>query len=246
MKTLLTSLFLLISIAGYTCSCWGPADFCSVVSDTASVDDFVIMGKKIRDIEHGMEVEVIKTYRGEIEAQSVYIWGDLGWLCREYTSRFVVGETYIFDLYQIGNGSVHPFEASTDFALSFCGLHYLSVKDGNVIGFISHSDAVQKVAIETFDSYFENNDCSSIKSDVIEIDAIVSPNPFMEEILIRSNQRIMELELYDMTGKLILTRETDRFYYRLDLSDFKFTSGMYILRIIGFQSEEKLIKIIKI
>ena len=246
MKLLLTSLFLFFSIAGHACSCWGPADFCSNVSDSITVDDYVILGKKVRDIGHGMEVEVLKTYRGEIELETIFIWGDLGWLCREYTSKFVVGDTYIFDIYQLGAGTVHQFEESTDFALSFCGLHYLPVIDGTVTGFINQSDAVQTVSIEIFDSFFEKNDCSSIMSDVVEIEAIVAPNPFMDEIFIGSNHRIKELELYDMTGKLILTDQADRFYYRLDLSDFKFTSGMYILRIIGFQSEEKLIKIIKI
>jgi len=245
MRPILTTILIFVTLTGFACSCWGPSDFCSTVTDSITADDYVIMGKKLYDVEHGMEVEVLKSYRGDIEDESIIIWGDLGWLCRKYTSGFAVGDTFVFNLFRIKNATL-PYERDDDFELSFCGRHYLPVKNGKVIGFISHSDAVQSVDIKTFDHFFERNDCSSIKTDIAEIEVIVSPNPFMDKILVRSNQRLNELELYDMTGRLILREEADRFYYRLDLSDFKFTSGMYILRAVGFNSEDKLIKIIRI
>jgi len=35
------------------------------------------MAKKLNDIEHGMELQIIKSYRKEIDTETIIVWGDL-------------------------------------------------------------------------------------------------------------------------------------------------------------------------
>ncbi|MEM9822052.1 MAG: T9SS type A sorting domain-containing protein, partial [Bacteroidota bacterium] len=89
--------------------------------------------KKIQQIEHGMEVEVLEVIRGEESRSTITIWGDPGHLCRVYTSSFEIGATVIFALSKIETPPnpdfFSPLEKVDDYIISVCGLHYTKCND---------------------------------------------------------------------------------------------------------------------
>ena len=123
----------------------------------------------------------------------------------------------------------------------------MHVKDGHVKGFIN-SAIDQTIDIKTFDTYFSNNDCSNLtETEEVEkspLSVLVSPNPFSQDIRIKSNNRISKVQLYDLTGRLILEDYPGRSNHDLSIN-LHWTPGMYLLRIIGDRGEEQVIKIIK-
>ena len=69
----------------------------------------------------------------------------------------------------------------------------------------------------------------------------IYPNPTTDKINIQTQQKIERLELYDLSGKKILTKKDD--LYKLDLATI--TSGTYILKLITDEEIALSKKIIK-
>ena len=71
----------------------------------------------------------------------------------------------------------------------------------------------------------------------------IFPNPAKERVQITSDKKIMSITVYDNAGKILIDQTAlDTFELNIDLSDFQ--PGIYMVRIIGDESEEthKLIK----
>jgi len=219
------------------------------------------MAKKLNDIEHGMELQIIKSYRKEIDTETIIVWGDLGWLCREYTNQFAVGDTFIFNLQLMGENTVSSYERPTDYKLSVCGRHYLHVKNGQVVGRITESDDmdIQAIDVSTFDKAILDEDCTNLEvgiysSIITVIDdsesqplrTEISPNPFIDNLNITSSHKKSIIEMYDMTGRLIIKINSDSNFYSIKLSQLKLTSGMHLIRIFGNHEEVNVIKVIKV
>ena len=246
MKYLVTLLFLSFSLVAISCSCWGPYNFCSVVSDTIHSDGYVIKGKKIRTIGHGMEIEILETYGKQFEVERIMVWGDLGWLCREYVSKFMDGEVYFFNLHKIGTFSFSDLEQPEDYTLSFCGRHYLRVKNNTVQGFITNSESIQITDLDYFESILRSGNCENIEFQNQNITTTIWPNPFWDEVQIVSNITISNLQVYNVTGQLVFEQDAiDSFSHTLDFSTKNLSAGVYILKLNGVMSEEKAYRIIK-
>jgi dienelactone hydrolase len=89
-------------------------------------------------------------------------------------------------------------------------------------------------------------DCSTkITSDGVNSTMSIYPNPFVDNINISipGNSQTVEISLYDIFGRIILTKNTHSDYCRLD-TDHKLTEGIYFLRISN-GSEIKTVKLIK-
>jgi len=74
MKLSLTLIFVVFSFMAFSCTCSGPRDFCSVLSDSRYSSDNILMGKKLRGVEHGMLVQIIETYRDSFRFEEKVIW----------------------------------------------------------------------------------------------------------------------------------------------------------------------------
>ena len=114
--TIACSLFPLFAIA---CSCAGPLSFCETINLDFNEDILIVEGKKIGQIEHIMEVEILKVYRGEESRSKIRVIGDRGADCLVYTSLFEIGEEVVLAL--------QPNSIETvvgDYFLSGCGLYY--------------------------------------------------------------------------------------------------------------------------
>lgn len=245
MRLLYTCLFLFVFYNANSCSCIGNGDFCTTAFNSHPSQDFIIMGKKLSDFGHGMSIEVIKSYRNNIEKDTITVWGDPGWLCRVYVSRFTIGETYIFKLYQIDEGaSFLEEEKEGDFIISICGWHYLTLKEGNVTGFINNIDAAQTIDLETFETAITESDCEKLSFAYLELEATFNPNPFNDRLIVRANHRISEIQLYDLSGRLLYKDSPNSFNYALEANDLDLSQGMYIVKIIGEGDQHQVRKLL--
>jgi len=69
-----------------------------------------------------MDFLVLERCDKEFSKDIIRIWGDLGWLCRHYSSFFEDGDTLILNLLPIGEQMIVEVEKGEDFAISFCGI----------------------------------------------------------------------------------------------------------------------------
>jgi len=124
--------FLLNSTA-YSCTCWGPDTFYKTTHSDG--EKYTVKAIKLNDVNHGMDVKVIHSYHGQMPEDTIRVWGDTGILCRTYTDRFEIGDTIIMNLHLMDYYyAYYPEENIGDYILSSCGVHFLEVKDNNVIG----------------------------------------------------------------------------------------------------------------
>ncbi len=253
MKHVFTLVFILFSFIANSCSCWGPQNFCKVItsesfSSTGFSDKYIIKGKKIRTVAHGMEIEILESYSKQFEVDKIMVWGDLGWLCREYVSGFQDGQSYYFNLLKIGENSFHELEQAEDYELSFCGQHFLVIQDHKVLGNINDSELIQACREEDFDSFLRGEaiDCDDIIIDNPSLEVVVGPNPFIENIRIQANQKIKEVQVYDMSGQLVIQQTNDSSRFTLDHTSRELASGVYILRINGIKDEHQFVRIVKL
>jgi len=125
MKKLLL-LFVLV-YAGYinlSCKCGWAGNFLRV----APYEDLVVKARVLSlhkhhsDIHEKMEVEIIKTFKGNEKRKRIMVWGDDGKSCRPYIDNFKKGHTYYLALNPEGK----------DYEISVCGQYYLQVDQNQV------------------------------------------------------------------------------------------------------------------
>ncbi len=253
MKYVITLVFLLSSFLANSCSCWGPQNFCDVItgenfSGSGFSDKYIIKGLKIRTVEHGMEIQILESYSKQFEQEKIMVWGDLGWLCREYVSGFKDGEVYYFNLIKIGENSFHQLEQSEDYELSFCGQHFLVIQNNKVLGNINDSELIQACDVDKFDSFLrgEGIDCDDIILENPSLEILLGPNPFSNIFRIQANQKISEVLIYDVSGQLVIQQTNDSSRFTLDHTNRELASGVYILRINGIEDEHQFVRIVKL
>ena len=132
-KNSFTLVFFLIPFFCLACSCGGPSSFCVVINLEINEHLIVLSGKKLRDVSHGMEVEVLQVFRGEESRSKIMVWGDNGFLCRRFTSGFEIGSELILALSKrewagsLNSGTEE--EEAGDYILSSCGLRFMRCND---------------------------------------------------------------------------------------------------------------------
>lgn len=235
--------------ANYSCDCWGPA-FCGVISEGENAwlnQGYQVQAVKIRDVQHGMELQIIENYGKALDSELIMVWGDLGWLCREYTSQFIDGDTLVLNLIKIGENPVTPVEDPEDFQLSFCGRHYLTIKEGIVRGFINESHELDSIPLVDFEKEVIES-CqisSSLDPLTSELDLLVYPNPTSGYCQVVSDQEIVDLILYDAAGrKLTEHSQLNTNSLRIDMQAY--VSGLYLAQVLSRDGKIKIVRIMKL
>ena len=195
------------------CSCAGEAYFCHELSDTTDAfvhPDFVIKGVKLKDTLHGMFVRIEQQFINEILEDTILIWGDPGHLCRVYTSNFEVGESVILGIKRLDIPSGMPQESIGDYWLPACGITFLKIENGFVVGPISMGS--NAMLFEDFEFYMENEvyktECVIASSEhhaPFENKAInLYPNPARDMAFISCEncEAINELIFHDAAGQI--------------------------------------------
>lgn len=141
------------------CSCFGPQTFCGVLNPPFPnpewwIPESVVLGVKLADFQHGMDVKVIQSFSGSLLADdTVRVWGDCGLLCRHYPTTWAVGDTVIWGLMitDLAGNSLcgTSFEQPTDHMISICGVYYLDYANGTVSGPIT-TETFETMPIEQF------------------------------------------------------------------------------------------------
>ncbi|MEL7532815.1 MAG: T9SS type A sorting domain-containing protein [Bacteroidota bacterium] len=235
MFTRLLTFFILSAFLpqAYACSCWGSEDF-YVANGHPEVT--VVMAKKIKKVNHGMEIKVLEQFSGSPIADRVTVWGDVGYLCRLYTETFEDGETYILGI----NGPLGPRpddwkdrndgtekEKEGDYVISVCGLHWLNVNGNQVSaswGSVNGTDT--QMHLDDFRELFAN-------LIPLQISFFESPDgPYIDIALAEGITQAGTIDLIDLSGRVkkqiaLLPDELTR--YALAYPDLP--SGIYVLRV---------------
>jgi hypothetical protein len=119
----------LLSIAAvlpaFACSCGSGGPFLAVAQNS----DLIVYGKVVSHEAHGMDFEVLESYKGFDSRQVIRIWGDNGAQCRPYISKFPVGTQWLLALSPVRENRER---SQPDYAISSCGEFALAVTGGTV------------------------------------------------------------------------------------------------------------------
>ncbi len=87
-------------------------------------------------------------------------------------------------------------------------------------------------------------DCSTLGTSVAEkvVKTQIYPNPTKDILYIKSVQNVMDIEIYDVSGRKVMTTKPNRKDSQVNLQ--KLGSGVYIMKTRTMQGEE-VYKIIK-
>lgn len=221
--------FLLFPLLGWACNCTGPLDFCEVAQNENLT---LILGKKTAQVEHGMDVEVLHVIRGNENRSKIRVWGDVGHLCRLYTSGFEIGETFIFALGKIDwnappDGSDWQLlEKVDDYTISVCGLYYTSCDD-------SVNPYTQEVEDLVSCLGYDPCNCGTAKMKIF-------PNPSKGPLQLTLPDIAEEVadrfvDVYNINGALLKTikvaSDEEGKQFRMDLSELN--PGLYLLAYHG-------------
>ena len=238
------SFIIFISISSFACLCGGPQTFCGFVHQDFSYTDLIVKGKKIRSVEHGFEFEISKIYCGEETKETIMVWGDNGFMCRYYSSRFMDGEEYYLALLRLFEDTenfwpqtdpVGSFEQEGDYALVNCGKSYWHQSDET-----SGDETEAQVESCLAEIY---PDCKAVSS-ITEIELCgisVSepfPNPAIDRVFInlpeRQNLTKGTARIFDDCGKLVRQYDNLSMFHNANLCHFEtngLAAGLYFVQI---------------
>jgi hypothetical protein len=132
---ILTTFFLTLSHLTFACTCGSAGQFLTVAPKTELVSLVKVIKYLTFKVNYdkqtpmSMEVEIIKTFKGDETRKSIVVWGDNGALCRPYLSQFDTGKYYVIAFYKGYDGSqgyVHSDEKTSDYSISSCGKYWLT------------------------------------------------------------------------------------------------------------------------
>ena len=132
-KYILT-VFILLSLKSYSCSCKNTDTFLETLSFTnltaiVKVTDFLVYKNIYEEpTPMSMEVEIIEILKGKEERKKIIVWGDNGNYCRPYLSKFSKGSYYIISFnkgYDTSSLKSDLGERPTDYSISSCGTMWL-------------------------------------------------------------------------------------------------------------------------
>lgn len=130
--------------AAVACDCYGPPTFCGVQAPPPpfweyTPPDHIIMGVKLGESDHGMDVQVLQSFSGDVvPTDTIRVWGDCGVLCRVFVDTWSDGDTLILGIHDVdflGNAACGTsLEQSGDYMIAICGRNWLNYTNGMVVG----------------------------------------------------------------------------------------------------------------
>lgn len=233
------------------CDCGGANTFCETIKSQIAPEEYIVKAIKLKDINHGMDVKIINSYRDVIPKDTVRIWGDNGALCRVGTGLFEVGDTIIMNLFVLNDISQNlsgEGENIGDYELSSCGKYYLKVKNNKVVGGITSE--ILEIDLDEFDELMkeENNFTECISTNTKEKDnnreIKLYPNPVDRDLRISSNGMITGVKIHDTSGRIInMLSNINSEIIDINTSDFK--RGIYFIELSFSESKTVIKKFLK-
>jgi len=169
LKNIFTIFLLTISHLIFACDCGSAGEFLTAATTT----ELVALVKVTKYLTYkpnykkqtpmSMEVEIIKTFKGSEIRKTITVWGDNGYLCRPYLSKFDTAKYYViaFNKGSDGSqGSVHKDEKQTDYSISICGNYWLDANIDTKTASGSVSSILKSIS---FDNLWEKFNGEKIK-----------------------------------------------------------------------------------
>jgi hypothetical protein len=238
-------LVVLAALSGHplqACSCFGPQTFCETMNPQPPqypepqwwTPDAIVLVVKLADVEYGVDVKVVQSFSGDLQADTVIrVWGDCGLLCRHYVNGPANGDTLLWAIKHtdlMGNGPCGTnFEQPQDWALSVCGVYWLNYDNGIVSGPLTVEGANETVTLQEF-SDLVNGCLSTGVQEVAAIGSIdlryVDGNPVISCADIANGA---DLLIMDAQGRAVLRRR----WNGMPLPFESAVLGVYIAQVLS-------------
>lgn len=241
MQRLLTLLTVILSASFATaCSCFGPNTFCGVLNPPYEepewwIPDAVVMAIPLQQHYYGIDVVIVQIFQGEMNNDTVRVWGDNGALCRLYTG-WAEGDTLILGLDRTdlaGNTIQNPeypvnLEQPEDYMISGCGVYSLDFDINRVVGWIDEPQE-QSMSIAEFEQMVSACTLGNGIGDGPSVDPIVIRTvdglPLIEW---RQHGPALDLVVSDAQGRAVIRRRWDGSSMALE----GLAPGAYLVEII--------------
>ena len=229
-RLLFIPLLLLNSILGHACSCTGYIDeFCY----SADTSDYIALVELLDfDDSSAARFKLIENLNKEIP-DTISVLGADGINCNLDLNKFEIGDTLIINTDYYSNGSPSTENSNIYYwGIEDCSRHYLEFSSNIVQGKLDTFTDQIEIEYEEFKNRLL--DCydftlSSVELSEQSID--IYPNPFKNQILIKSDVRINQTKIYNLNGQLIKSISninSKNLSITIDNQD----SGLYFIEII--------------
>ena len=242
MKAKICTLILLLSFPGFSsaCSCVLIETFCETITfndGNIHPDLVIVLGKKVKNTNIGMEVEILDVLNGTEDRPRIDIRRGDGADCGVNTDIFEVGQELLMALW--------PFDPADNiiYQLSICGVTFLEFNDGFITGKIS--PGVNRIAYNDLKSL---NDCGELRPGFLNLETLLFPNPTSEstQFFVETNGPVsIHANIFDTIGRKVATfhidlNETDQIG---EIPTSKLPSGVYFveLQVLANRKTHKLI-----
>jgi len=204
---------LLGSSSSLACSCYGPQTFCGVLHPPYPnpewwIPDAVVLGVKLGDIAHGMDVKVVTVFSGSVqENDTLRVWGDTGLNCRVYAETWAAGDTVVWALQwtDFAGGSM---EQEGDYLISVCGTYWLEYANGIVSGALLEEGVIESVPIDQFVAFVAGCLTTTVAEGAGEDPLIVRADGGALWLSMITRQRA-QLSIVDALGRDLISRDWD-------------------------------------
>lgn len=241
MRTSLPTLAILLSgfgNAAFACSCFGPDTFCGTLNPPYEepewwIPDAVVLAVPQETYYYGIDVVIVQVIQGEVDNDTVRVWGDNGALCRNYAG-WAFGDTLILGIDRTdlaGNTIVNPefpegLEQPEDYMISGCGVYVLDYTNGHVRGWIT-APSMQDYTLADFVDVIDGCALHNGVHGPMAADPLIVRNLAGTPVLELHERAVVDLELHDLQGRCVLSRNWDGTALALD----RFSTGTYIAQV---------------
>jgi|GEM_PF-6329642 len=237
MKNFITILlfFLFISETTHACSCGDIPGFCENFQLRKDKSHTLVLRVVVLSNYYwGTVVKVLDNIHNNISRDTVVVWGDNGVLCRQ--SAGLPGDTTIIiavptDLSGNINSNNEKPEQIGDLMIAGCGNQVLNYQNGKAIGEFTTYNKRDTILFSEFREILYG--CVPLRSYETDRNAGVtlSPNPSYGAVNIESTEKIAGISLYDISGRLIYTKNVNAYNFNASPDNSRLASGLYFISI---------------
>lgn len=239
-RTLLATLTAFATSGVMACSCFGPNTFCGVLNPPYEdpepwLPNAVVLAVPLEQYYYGIDMVIVQVFQGEVNNDTIRVWGDNGALCRLYAG-WPAGDTLVLGIHQcdtLGNMIYNPeyppgLERVEDYMISGCGVYALDYQNGNVRGYVDQP-LMQTYTLEAFEDLIANCALSSGLADREAIDPLrIANNGDAVGLEWRHATAGLELTVFDTQGRAVIRRRWDGRYLLLE----PLTRGAYVVEVV--------------
>ena len=219
------SLCLLFKSLTSACDCYGPNNFCEMVSQAKSHSPTTLLVAKVK-------VENVGNEKADLRILQVF-WGNesaeiIKCLTKDYSTCSTidvskVGETFIFTFYRIE--VIYQFSlpstAIGDYRLPICQDSKLIVANGKIFGNITE-DKPQVINENDFI-------CAGLNTNPVFKNVVLAPNPTTNQVNVNGLENETVATVFDIQGRILKQIKLQSTQNTISLIEL--ASGIYIVRL---------------